>query len=102
MIAALQAAARGLPGLVGIVADATANPDFPEGPLETMRSWLGRIRQRLTTVLADGQRRGYFRDDIDPASVAQLALAAVLGSGAAGGEPEAPVASFITEHCAWR
>ena len=102
MIAALQQGVRGLPGLVGIVADSSANPDFPKGSLELMRAWLGRVRQRLITAVADGQRRGYFRDDIDPASVAQLALAAVLGAGAAGGEPEAPVASFITDHCAWR
>ena len=102
IITTLQAGARTLPGLVGIVADSNANPDFPDGPRETVRSWLGRTRQRLVDAVADGQRRGYFRDDIDPAGVGQLALAAVLGAGAADGEPDPPVASFIADHCAWR
>jgi len=102
MLATLQDAALERPGLVGIVADACANPDFPRGPLDSLRSWLDRVRTRLGDVIAEGQRRGYFRDDIDPAAIAQLGLGAALGAGALGRDHGAPVATFIADHCAWR
>jgi TetR/AcrR family transcriptional regulator len=99
-IGQLQSGLASLPGLAGIVADANADPDFPAAARGFLRGWLERHRSQLARAVADGQARGFFRDDIDPDVVASLALGAVLGSGIIG-TPHAPIAALIADHCAW-
>jgi TetR/AcrR family transcriptional regulator len=102
MLEQLEKAARAAPGVVGTFADASANPDFPREARSVVRSRLSLLGKQLEMILAEGQQRGYFRDDIDPAAVAQLALAAALGSGVVEKPPVPPVGDFILDHCAWR
>jgi hypothetical protein len=71
---------RSVPGVVGIVADAGSNDEFPADGAALVSRWRDRQLARLMAALEDGQRRGYFRDDIEPAAVAAVALAAVLGA----------------------
>ena len=105
----LVAAARAEPGLVGLLADARANPRFPREAAELLRRWMERLLYRLTADLEDGQRRGYFRDDMDPARLAAVASGAALGRGAlpsAGGSADDSIDAYlthlVTDHCAWR
>src|SRR3989338_10242945 len=56
-------AVRAAPGFVAILADAGANPSFPERASVQVRGWRERMLGRLTAAIEDGQRRGYFRDD---------------------------------------
>ena len=99
----IELAMQQRPGLTGIVADARANPDFPGEALSLVRATLARVQVRLAGILADGQRRGYFRDDIEPAAVARLAAATALGSATLEVDgPATPVDAFVLEHCVWR
>jgi TetR/AcrR family transcriptional regulator len=101
--AALQSAVRSMPGLLAIIADSSANDDFPREAAAGVRTWRERQRLRLRVAVEEGQRRGYFRDDIDPAGVAGVALSAALGVGALGNdESPVPVGILMADYCAWR
>lgn len=103
ILSQVEAAARASPGLVALLADANANDAFPAGAASLIRDWRRRLLERIVTVMADGQRRGYYRDDLDPAQAARLALAAALGAGAMD-PPAAPsdLAGLVSDYCAWR
>ena len=103
VISSLQAAMQALPGVLGIIGDATANSDFPPDAAQLLRGWRDRLLLRLRTAIAEGQRRGYFRDDVDPQALAGISLAAALGAGALGSHGDAlPIATVMTDYCAWR
>lgn len=101
-LGALELLARSTPGLVAVLtADREAIP--PEVAL-VAQEWMTRTRSRIAVALEDGQRRGYYRDDIDPEHVARLGVAAALGVGAFA-DPSAGTASMINvlqDYCAWR
>jgi len=99
----LEVAAHRHPGLVAIVADANANPDFPGGALLQVRAWQSRTRARIEAAVAEGQRPGHFRDDIDPGAVARMAMAAALGAAALEKSAAAPAVEVVVlDYCAWR
>lgn len=104
----LVTAVRSLPGVVGILADARSNPDFPAAAAALVTAWRRRLLARLATALRDGQKRGYFRDDVDPDAMAAVSLAAALGAvavdgvGASGPALEEFLPRMLVEHCAWR
>ncbi len=102
----LVIAIRSAPGVVGIVADARSNPEFPPEAAALLAAWRGRLVERLSGALEAGQQRGYFRDDVDPAGVAAVAVAAALGVVAVDGAGAAPfdefLPSLLVDHCAWR
>ena len=103
VVAALQAAVSAVPGLLAIIADSAANDDFPKDAADLVRAWRDRQRRRLRSAVEEGQRRGYFRDDIDPESVAGVALSAALGVGALGKDnAPVPVGVLMADYCAWR
>ncbi len=98
---------RAVPGVVGIVADARSNPEFPPEAAALLRAWRARLVDRLIAALQAGQQRGYFRDDVDPAGVAAIAVAAALGAvtvdpAAAETSYEDALANLMVDHCAWR
>lgn len=108
VVAELVMAVRSLPGIVAILADARSNPEFPEQAALLVAGWRGRLLGRLAAALRDGQKRGYFRDDVDPDGMAAVALAAALGvvavdgAGNPGPAFEEFLPSMLVEHCAWR
>jgi AcrR family transcriptional regulator len=103
LLGALEQAARERPGLAGIAADARANADFPEPALPLVRGWISRLQTRLADALTEGQSRGYFRDDIDPVAVADLALSAALGSATLEQRGASQsISVFVLDYCAWR
>lgn len=103
MLESLQRSAGSQPGLVAIIADAQANGAFPPGARALVQGWRGRILAGLEAALAEGQRRGHFRDDLDPAFVAKLAFAMAMGSGTIGQvEPADLAGRFLADACAWR
>ncbi|MFI5279073.1 MAG: TetR/AcrR family transcriptional regulator [Gemmatimonadales bacterium] len=103
VLGSLQQAARERPGLAGIAAAARANADFPEEALSVVRGWISRLQERVASALSEGQSRGYFRDDIDPVAVADLAIAAAIGSATLEQRGASPsVSVFVLDHCAWR
>jgi len=89
----LEETSRKTPGLRTLLAD-----DHPPA-----RSWLSHLGERAASLIADGQRRGYFRDDIDPRSVAQVAVSAALWRAALTKDGQAAVVdALILEYCTWR
>jgi TetR/AcrR family transcriptional regulator len=103
VLSALQGAIRSLPGLLGIIADSAANDEFPPEAAAGVRAWRDRQRSRLRTAVEEGQKRGYFRDDIDPAAVAGIALSAALGVGVLGDDAgPLQVGALMADYCAWR
>ena len=77
-------------------------------------AWKLNATTRAAQILRDGQRQGYFRDDIDPEALAELVAAASFGRAAdterdreAGGSDKRErfgdlVAAVITDYCTWR
>lgn len=103
VITSLQATVRAIPGLLGIIGDAAANSDFPSDAAELLAAWRNRQYGRLRSAIEEGQRRGYFRDDIDPATPAAVGLAAALGVGALDRAGDGlPVGNLLSDYCAWR
>jgi TetR/AcrR family transcriptional regulator len=108
LLGELVVTVRSVPGLVGILADARSNPGFPPAALQLVTAWRKRLLDRLAASVRDGQKRGYFRDDVDPDGVAAIALAAAVGVVAVDGVTAAapPFEEFLprllVDHCAWR
>lgn len=101
----LVVAVKLAPGVAGIVADARSNPDFPRAAAGLVAAWRERLAARLGAAIRAGQQRGYFRDDVDPAAVAQVALAAAIGVVAVDqADPafEDALPGLMVDHCAWR
>jgi len=108
----LEAAGRGTPGerLRHLVEQlVAAGPELGAvlGPDARSKAAAAAIR-----IIEDGQRSGHFRDDVNPAPVAEVVVAASLGSrgrGAAARVPDTDTAEFsgtvarmVVEFCAWR
>jgi TetR/AcrR family transcriptional regulator len=76
--------------------------------------WRQGAAARAARIIADGQRQGYFRDDVDPAALAELVVAASLGwasvpvkfGSGAGSERQSQfgslVATVVSDYCNWR
>lgn len=106
----------GFPGLVGIVAESCSGVgSLPAAAIQRVSQWRESALEQLASAIQDGQRRGNFRDDLDAARVARVALAATLGmvalgSDAGGGlfaaapdeSPVEPLSRFLADCCTWR
>lgn len=74
--------------------------------------WRSRATQVVTTIIEDGQRSGHFRDDVDPAAISEIVVAASLGASTMGGVGQRAGASLsrfagslaqvISDHASWR
>ncbi len=112
-VADLLAGLRAAPGIVSIVAGARSDAEFPPAAATVVHAWRERLVSRLRDAVAEGQRRGYFRDDVDPRAVGALASAAAFGlvalelegpaSTASNGDgTEQMLTQLLADHCAWR
>lgn len=113
VVADLLTGLRAAPGIVSIVAGARSDAEFPEAAATVVHAWRERLVGRLRDTVAEGQRRGYFRDDLDPHAVGALASAAVFGLVALELEGPATTADksdgaeqrltqLLADYCAWR
>jgi hypothetical protein len=99
----VQQAIRERPGLVAVLATAASDRSIPPDARTRIAEFRSQLVARVHSTLQDGQRRGYFRDDIDPAEIAALGVAAALGGGALDDTlAAAPVGRLITDVCTWR
>lgn len=94
---------RERPGLVAILTTASSDPGFPANARVQVVDFLALMVGRVRATVEDGQRRGYFRDDIDPAEIAALGVAAVLGAAALDHDTMAAhIGRLVTDVCTWR
>jgi TetR/AcrR family transcriptional regulator len=106
LLGELYAAASSTPGMVGILADARANPEFPREARTAVQRWREEKLANLSAAISEGQRRGHFRDDVEPDLVAAIGLGAALGAALLGGAAPASldtaVSRLLLDYCAWR
>jgi TetR/AcrR family transcriptional regulator len=99
------AISRQMPCLLGMMVEAELNPDLPRSAASLLARWRQGTTDRLARTLADGQRSGYFRDDLDPGAVARTCFSAALALGTyAGAGPEGAetLTGMLVDYCAWR
>src|SRR6202008_3079094 len=72
-LGALEILARSNAGLVASLLGSQTHPAVPAEASSAARVWLERIQQRIAAAVEDAQRRGDYRDDIDPGQVSRLA-----------------------------
>jgi TetR/AcrR family transcriptional regulator len=104
LILAISNSLSSVPGLVGIFADSQANPSFPRQSKRRLDEWLDGALRSLAAAIRDGQKRGYFRDDVDPSQVAALGVGSAVGLSLldAGAPAAAAAAQAMLDHCVWR
>lgn len=110
----LAVAASRWPGLTRIALETAADPSVVPAAAAQVREWRNRMDERIRRAVLDGQRRGYFRDDVDPQFIAEVALSGAagrvgLGCGRANAELGAGseqfadgLAAMLVEYCGWR
>ncbi len=76
--------------------------------------WGRNVTELGAHILRDGQRQGYFRDDVDPAAVSEVVAAAARGWAAMAGQAvdatridarqrfSELISAIITDYCTWR
>ena len=99
---AVQNAVIAFPGLLDLLTDAPGGFEYPRAASMQALGWRDRQHTRLRAAIVEGQRRGYFRDDLDPASTAVLGLSAALGLPAVPQQKNLPLSGLIADYCAWR
>ncbi len=99
-------------GATQALVDGVKNLDIPVGARGVVASWLRRELDVLKSAIADGQRKGYCRDDVDGDAIAEVAIASLVGCAALfprtpeeGPSPRAPgalIGRMVADFCAWR
>lgn len=104
------------PGLVRTLAECSGVSPVPEGASRQVSAWLAATANLLRALVVDGQRTGFFRDDVSPQDIASTVVAAAVGvsliDGAVAdgsGREASGVSSIATvvgrvvaDYCAWR
>jgi AcrR family transcriptional regulator len=112
----LAALLRENPGAARAIADCAMGAVVPAGASSVVAGWLANTKAKIAGVVADGQRRGFFRDDVDPQDVANIAIGALVGDSildgvGAHGSAESrglvsdsytDIGKVMADYCAWR
>ncbi len=116
---ALKARVMELAGFLGArdgapqaLVDGVKNLDIPAEARRAVWAWLTRELDVLKSAIADGQRKGYCRDDIDGDAIAEVTVASLIGWAALfrrttdqGPSPRVPgalIGRMVADFCAWR
>jgi TetR/AcrR family transcriptional regulator len=114
VVTQLLAAIAAHPALLSMLAGAEEQAEGSEGVQSPAQDWRTRASQAITQTLRNAQHSGYIRDDVDPALVSEVIVAASLGwlaaSGVEGGSQAADhmqqfgegLVKLILDFCAWR
>jgi TetR/AcrR family transcriptional regulator len=102
------------PGAALLAAECMPGRPVPEGAERTVSEWLRQAADGIKSAIDDGQRKGYFRDDVDAQYVAALVVGSAVGhallrppaqsdAASAPSSRLAPVLSQVAvDLCAWR
>ncbi len=100
-------------GAALLVSECVSGRPVPAEAERTVNGWLQKASTNIRAAIDDGQRKGYFRDDIDAQSIARLIVASSVGNsllarGEPGTVPESAtrsaslLAQVAVDLCAWR
>jgi TetR/AcrR family transcriptional regulator len=100
------------PGAALLLNECLSGMEMPSGAVTVARDWLETEYSILRSIVDDGQRKGYFRDDIDLGVATQLIVSASVGNallskgkpgvGSGGSGAAALLGQLIADYCAWR
>jgi TetR/AcrR family transcriptional regulator len=104
------------PGAVRAIGEAgptAGRPPNATAPPSDAAAWLADAKRAVRSAVEGGQRQGYFRDDVDPAAVAEVVSSCAIGhsmaSGSGGDAPPgasarlaANLSRAMVEYCGWR
>ena len=102
--------------LVAAVVDCSVRSGVPGEARAVVADWVRGTRRIVGEVIADGQRQGFFRDDVWPGAVAEHVVNECLGGavhrivrsagiGPTHDEPsnnKTPIGAWVADYCAWR
>jgi len=102
--------------LVAAAVDCATRGGVPTLARSAMADWESRLRMMVGDLVADGQRQGFFRDDIWPATIAEYVVNECLGRSirviissdanlSRDQEPSNNVTAagaWVVDYCAWR
>jgi TetR/AcrR family transcriptional regulator len=116
MAAELVTQVSASPGLVRVLADRTRGTATSGTASPQISEWLSETAQSFSAIVVDGQKTGFFRDDLNPQDVANTVVATAIGvslldchiADGPGGRSSG-TSSFATvlgqmaaDYCAWR
>jgi len=116
MAAELVGRVAASPGLVRTLAECTRGSAVPDGASRQVSAWLAETAKSFRAIVVDGQRTGFFRDDVSPQDIASTVVAAAVGVSLidsvvadGSGREASGVSSLATvigqvaaDYCAWR
>ncbi len=109
-IAAIAERLSANPGAARILGECSGVVDVPAAAGKAAGSWIELQGNALRSVIEDGQRKGFFRDDADAQTIAMIALGSIIGLSAlsgswaagASGPSAAVLTRIVSDFCAWR
>jgi TetR/AcrR family transcriptional regulator len=116
MAAELVGRVTASPGLVRTLAECTRGSTVPDGASRQVSAWLAETAKSFCAIVVDGQKTGFFRDDVNPQNVASTVVAAAVGvslidSGVVDGMGDEArgmsslatvIGQVVADYCAWR
>jgi len=114
-ISAILKAVETEPLIRTALADCALARSGPEQVRDSVGQWRESHRSAIVEVLTDGQRNGFFREEMEPGTVAGVILNAVIGAALTTRPPESVADSFhpsvsdcqtllgrlVVDYCAW-
>jgi len=104
------------PGLVRALTDRTRGSAVPGDASRQVSAWLAERAKSFCAIVVDGQKTGFFRDDVNPQNVASTVVAAAVGvslidGGVTDGVGDevsgmssiaTVIGQVVADYCAWR
>jgi TetR/AcrR family transcriptional regulator len=100
------------PGSAVAITECASGRDMPAGAVLSAADWIRLQSDRIRAAVGEGQRQGFFRDDVDTQAVAELVLGSLVGramlSRSQAGESRgsrrfaSTLGQAIADYCAWR
>jgi len=104
------------PGLVRALTDCTRGSAVPGDASRQVSAWLAERAKSFCAIVVDGQKTGFFRDDVNPQNVASTVVAAAVGvslidGGVTDGVGDevsgmssiaTVIGQVVADYCAWR
>ena len=100
------------PGAALAIVECRSGRDVPAEARSGVDAWMQSQTQCLGGLVEDGQRQGFFRDDVEAQAVVDIAIGSAIGlalsgldiSPNGGGSTglQAMVAQIVVDYCAWR
>ena len=102
--------------LVAAIVDGAVRAGVPDDARVAVSGWVAESTRKIAEIVTEGQRQGYFRDDIWPGTVAEVvvnesvgcAIRRVVHGSAVSAETaelsgiKTPVYDWVVDYCAWR